>query len=69
MLICEDDCGKISRYPSNNYTGTKWERVPGSDYDQVASYGDWSNVDAPQGPWDIDDLDGGNRRGPMPRRR
>jgi RHS repeat-associated protein len=49
-MICKDDCGKLIFIPGPRETGKKWE--PGPGYEET-SYGPWSNVQAPSGPYDF----------------
>jgi RHS repeat-associated protein len=61
-LVCKEQCGKLTFLPGNMDLGKKWEGVPNSDYDDV-SYGAWSNVTAPTGPWDLEGVHGPRSRG------
>jgi hypothetical protein len=57
--VCKGSCGKLTFLPGNMDLGKKWVAEPNSNYDDV-TYGPWSNVTAPTGPWDLE--------GPGPRK-
>jgi RHS repeat-associated protein len=63
--VCKEDCGKLSFNDGPMDVGKKWEREPNSEYDDI-TYGLWSNVTAPSGPWDLEFKAGGGGR-PFPR--
>ena len=60
--VCKEPCGKLTFLPGNMDLGKKWDAVPHSDYDDL-SYGPWSNVTTPTGPWDLEGVHGPRSRG------
>jgi len=63
LYVCRADCGTISQLGGNMPSWKEWQNERNSQYDELVGYGDWSNVNAPSGPYDLD-IGGG---GPKPR--
>jgi len=51
IYVCRDDCGKVTFTPGPRDDGKKWEPTE-SKYEET-SYGPWTNVAAPTGPYDL----------------
>ncbi len=51
-LVCKYDCGKTTFIPGPRQLGLRWEPDPNSNY-MEESYGPWSNVQTPSGPYDL----------------